>query len=266
VARAKRTDRAEARRRHRAASIDQPDLDEGLEEAAGGSAPSARAVANRAPSARTDSVTPSTPSAPTATRPSLGGAFRSSFRPIDLRGDLSALPRLLRHWSFFIPVVLSGVAVVLFQYFPKDSLAAAYFGYFAGVTPFGAVLFAGFFAPRAAWLLGILVSIVAALFLGASLYVQYAGLPDGVFIDTGVNQVNLVPSEVAKAEITQFVVQAVTVGAVYGGLFAAAAAWYRRFLNRASPNRARPTSSTARRPDGKVPKKPQQRPMLARRR
>ena len=51
-----------------------------------------------------------------------------------------------------------------------------------------------------------------------------------------------------------------------GAFFAAAAAWYRRFLNRASPNRPRPNTPTSRRPDGKVARKPQQRPMLARRR
>jgi drug/metabolite transporter (DMT)-like permease len=200
------------------------------------------------------------------TRPSLSGAFRSSFRSIDLRGDLRALPRLVRHWSFFVPVVLTGLAVVLFQYFPKESLVAAFFGYFSGVTPFGAVLFGGFFAPRASWLVGALISIVAAGFLAASLTVQYGGLPDNVFIDTGVTEVRLISSNVAKAEIPEFVLQAVTAGAIYGAFFAAAAAWYRRFLNRASPNRPRPSTPTGRRPDGKVPKKQSQRPMLARRR
>jgi hypothetical protein len=55
-------------------------------------------------------------------------------------------------------------------------------------------------------------------------------------------------------------------GVPLSAIVAAAGAWYRRFLNRANPNRDRPGASTARRPDGKVPKKPQQRPMLARRR
>ncbi|MBA2382296.1 MAG: hypothetical protein H0V73_09325 [Chloroflexi bacterium] len=261
MARAKRTDRAEARRRHRATFADQPDLDPAANDGVPDApiAASARAVANAAPAR-------SGPANPPLTRPSLSGAFRSSFRPIDIRGDLRALPRLVTHWSFFVPVVLTGLAVVLFQYFPKDGLAAAFFGYFSGVTPFGAVLFAGFFAPRASWLVGALVSIVAALFLAASLTVQYGSLPDDQFIDTGVNQVSLVSTNVAKAEIPQFVTQALTVGAIYGAFFAAAAAWYRRFLNRASPNRQRPSTPTSRRPDGKVPKKNQQRPILARRR
>jgi hypothetical protein len=110
------------------------------------------------------------------------------------------------------------------------------------------------------------VSVVAAGVLAASLYAQYGGLPDNVYIDTGVNETRLVLSQVAKAEIPTFIVQALTAGVVYGAFFAAAAAWYRRFLNRASPNRPRQNTSTSRRPDGKVAKKPQQRPMLARRR
>ncbi|MEA2518569.1 MAG: hypothetical protein QOF49_649, partial [Chloroflexota bacterium] len=62
--------------------------------------------------------------------------------------------------------------------------------------------------------------------------------------------------------------QALTVGVPSAALFAAAAAWYRRFLNRANPNRPRqrPGGSSGRRPDGKVAKKNTQRPMLARRR
>ena len=60
--------------------------------------------------------------------------------------------------------------------------------------------------------------------------------------------------------------EALFTGVPLSALIAAAGAWYRRFLNRANPNRARPSTPTSRRPDGKVPKKPQQRPMLARRR
>ena len=38
---------------------------------------------------------------------------------------------------------------------------------------------------------------------------------------------------------------------ILGALFAAAAAWYRRFLRLSSPNRARQASSTTRRGDGR---------------
>jgi hypothetical protein len=59
--------------------------------------------------------------------------------------------------------------------------------------------------------------------------------------------------------------QALTYGVPMSMFFASAAAWYKRFLNRANPNRNRPTQA-GRRPDGKQPKRNEQRPILARRR
>jgi hypothetical protein len=262
VARAKRTDRAAARRRSRAPFVD-PSAEGDLEAPADDAAPGAttRAVAPR------DRGAASTPPGAPA-RPGVMAAFSSSFRPLDLRGDLRALPQLITHWSFFVPVVLSGLAVVLFQYFPREQFAYAYFGYFGGLVPFGSVMFAGFFAPRASWLVGILVSLAAVGFLALSLNVQIGGLPDGTAFQVWFPAPGgLVSAADGKAQISALVVEALTGGAVIGGVFAAAAAWYRRFLTRANPNRARrPTTPTGRRPDGKIPKKPQQRPMLARRR
>ena len=268
MARAKRTDRAEARRRTRASLADQPidgeapESADGAPAAAGGPARPARTAASpvRAGSGSAGQ------SGQRPERPSMIAAFRSSFRPIDLRGDIRALPTLVRHWSFFVPIVMVGVGLVLSQYLPKNGLVAAFNGYFSGVTPVGAVLIAGFFAKRASWLVGGLVAIAAALLLALSLSVRFGGLPDGAYIDIGIDRVTLVDTAVAKAEIPAVIVQALTSGAIYGALFASAGAWYRRFLMRASPNRPRPTTPTSRRPDGKIPKKQTQRPMLARRR
>jgi hypothetical protein len=273
VARAKRTDRAEARRRNRA-TYAEPNAEGELEAAADDAAPGAPSTA-RAAGPRSPVAASAAP--PPARRPGIMSAFSSSFRPLDLRGDLRALPQLVTHWSFYLPVVLSGLAVLLFQYFPQNQLAYAYFGYFAGILPFGAVLLAGFFARRASWLVGILVSVAAVGFLALSLYVQFGGLPDGSSFQVWFParpDVNggvlpppyLVDATAAKLQIPSLLVESLSGGAVFGGLFAASAAWYRRFLQRANPNRARPTTPTNRRPDGKIPRKPQQRPMLARRR
>src|SRR3954449_6451856 len=95
VARAKRTERAEARRRYRSATTSQPDavLD----------------AAVPAPSGTKDGPTRTADAkaaAPPA-RPGIARAFRESFPPVDIRGDLRALPRLLMHWSFYVPVLLS---------------------------------------------------------------------------------------------------------------------------------------------------------------
>ena len=251
MARAKRTERAEARRRHRAAFAD-PLADGELETTDVDAAPSATTPA-RGPAAPR-SRPASGASGPPVQRPGIATAFRSSFRPLDVRGDLQALPRLLRHWSFYVPVVLSGIAVVLFQYFPRESLAYAFFG------------------PRASWLVGALVGVIAAGFLTLSVNVQIGGLPDGSFfqvyfpLPATPDAPVLISATDAKAQISTLMFEAVTSGAIFSGLFASAAAWYRRFLQRANPNRARPTTPTSRRPDGKIPRKQAQRPMLARRR
>jgi hypothetical protein len=173
-----------------------------------------------------------------AQRPSIVAAFRESFRPVDIRGDLRVLPRLLMTKAFLIPAVLSGAAFVLFA-LRQDPLTAFLYQYFSYQFPVAAVFATGFFSARASWLLGALVAILSTLFQFPLLVGQ--------------------PIELIGAVLVQ--------GAVYGSFFGAAAAWYRRFLNRANPNRSRPApSTTSHRPDGKIPRKQSQRPMLARRR
>jgi hypothetical protein len=172
----------------------------------------------------------------------------------------------VRHWSFYVPVILTGIAVVLTQYYPHDQLATTLTIYFSGVPPIGSVFIAGLFARRASWLVGGLVSLAAAIFLAISLYVRFAGLPDGVLVDVGIGQTAILPSETVKSSINGAILEAVTTGVITGAFFASAGAWYRRFLKLANPNRSRPTTPTGRRPDGKIPKKNAQRPMLARRR
>ena len=265
MARAKRTDRAEARRRSRAALVEHAaDLDHDVDGSDGDAEPGAAAAA-RPNAGRARGPVPAG-AAPVRERPSIIKAFRAAFRPVDWRADIRALPSLLRHWSFYVPVILSGLAVVLTQYAPKDPFATTLTVYFAGVPPIGSVFIAGLFARRASWLVGALVSLSAAIFLAISLYVRYAGLPDGVFVDVGVGEVRLLGSEVVKGGLNGVILDALTTGVITGALFASAGAWYRRFLNLANPNRARPTTPTSRRPDGKIPRKPAQRPMLARRR
>ena len=98
VARAKRTDRAEARRHHRAEISSAEYIEADAVDAP--SAPSA------APSRRPDG---------SPRPPSIGTAFRASFRPFDWKGDLRALPTLLRHRSFLIPLALTvGATAIAF--------------------------------------------------------------------------------------------------------------------------------------------------------
>jgi hypothetical protein len=118
LARAKRTARAEARRRYRAEHPLGPDglaeddaVDEGdeLDDAPLGGR---RATPTRGPAPRPSG-------SPASGRPVRMGAmqaFRQAYQPADIRGDLKALPELLRSRAVLIPallVVISAVVLVL---------------------------------------------------------------------------------------------------------------------------------------------------------
>jgi len=257
VARAKRTDRAEARRRNRAMFAD-PNGEGELGTTADDDAPRP-ATSARAAAAQRSRVVTGTGPAP-APRPGIAAAFRSSFRPLDLRGDLRALPQILTHWSLLVPVILAGLAVAMVPFFTSSPIVGTIFGYFSGPAPFGTAFVAGLFAPRASYLVGILAALASVGFMALAFAVgPFGGALQGMTDITG----QPLTESAAKAALLN---EALVTGVPLAALVAAAGAWYRRFLNRANPNRARPTTPTSRRPDGKVPKKPQQRPMLARRR
>ena len=87
MARAKRTDRAEARRRYRATLIDET---EPMELGGRFRADEAEATADR-PASRSRARA-AAPAPPASRGRASCGAFRAAFRPTDLRGDLAALP------------------------------------------------------------------------------------------------------------------------------------------------------------------------------
>jgi hypothetical protein len=261
VARAKRTDRAAARRRNRAAFADpltDDQLDESLEgDAADGTAPARSTDVARARPAGTGAGTAATPPA----RPSIGHAFRSSFRSIDLRGDLRALPQIVRHWSLWVPIILAGLSVALVPFLGPASIAGVLFGYFSGGAPFGTAFVAGLFAPRASYLVGLLAALASAGFMALAFAVgPFGGALQGLTTVAG----EPLSESAAKSLLLN---EALITGVPLAAIVASAGAWYRRFLNRANPNRGRrPSTPAGRRPDGKVPKKQEQRPILARRR
>jgi hypothetical protein len=125
VPRAKRTarDRAEARRRYRA-SLGEPIETDDLE--AGDDSVGASRVSAPTSSGRPRAAGASQAAAPIA-RPGLTAAFRSSFRPIDWRGDLRALPMLVRDKAFYVPVVLSGASVAALPLLGVNPLTSAFY-------------------------------------------------------------------------------------------------------------------------------------------
>src|SRR4029079_9109516 len=107
---------------------------------------------------------PARPGSSVPVRPSITGAFRESFRSVDLRGDIRALPQILRHRSFLLPVILSGVAVASIPIIGLNPITSVLYQYFSFTAPLGTAFVAGFFAPRASYLVGILTALASVGF------------------------------------------------------------------------------------------------------
>ena len=230
MARAKRTQRAEARRRYRSEqSLTGPDDADELDAAA--SAPASRST--------------SSATQPNAPRQGVGNAFRAAFRPVDIRSDLRALPQLVRHRALWIPAVITLATTVLFIVVRPENrtdilgvLTVFLYQYFVVTPAIGGVFIAGFLAPKASWLYGILVGLVAS--------VCYSFLVVRGFIGTA-------PTAETQGLARDVVLASFFLSPIIGAFFASTAAWYRRFLYLSNPNRgrAKPSSSSSR-PDGRT--------------
>lgn len=224
MARAKRTARADARRRYRAdIGMTEDEFDDEVEVAAG--------AAPQAAGARQSTGGPSA-------RVGIVQAFRQSFRPLDVRGDLAALPGIALHSkALWIPLALTLVSTVAFFATQGTDIVTRFvFAYFIQTPAIGGVFLAGFLAPRASWLLGVIVGLVSAA--------CYAFLILTVF--SAVVAAAPTPGLAQDVILSGFVLSP-----VLGALFASAAAWYRRFLALSNPNRGRRTPPAKRGADGR---------------
>src|SRR5436190_3083373 len=175
VARAKRTDRTDARRRYRAEQAAlAPDDAGATDDPTTASAPGSGSKA-----------APSAASAQPGPRPSIRAAFSGAIRPLDLRGDLRAAPRVLTHWAVLAAIAISIVSSIAFvvstnelfqsvDWTATDPLAGKQFSTvgrisFLGVQlfvlapPFAGAFLIGFTAKRASWLGGLAFGIVATV-------------------------------------------------------------------------------------------------------
>ncbi len=223
MARAKRTARAEARRRHRTelGLTDEPlDANESTD------------TSSTAPRDRGASGQPA--------RIGIAAAFRQAFRPLDLPGDIRALPAIaFRTKALLVPIALTLLSVVLYIVMRPEGrtdiggiLTVFMYQYFLQTPAIGGVFIAGFLAPRASWLLGVIVGLVSAAcysFLGLGGYIGIAG----------------------NANVRDVIIAAFIVSPIMGAVFASAAAWYRRFLQLSNPNRGR-QQAAAKRTDGRT--------------
>ena len=213
MARAKRTQRAEARRRYRAANA--PDESMEFDES---TTPTTGAGRSSTAAGTKPSATPA--------RMSLGTAFRTSFRPLNIREDLASLPWIAtRTPALWAPLALTIASTVVTAVAGSNEFVASIiFTYFVMFPALGSVFIGGFLAPRASWLVGLIVGVVSATCYVA---LGFAKLLPGPFQAT----FDLSPQEA----VTMSFVTSISFGAFLG----AAAAWYRRFLRYSSPNRGR---------------------------
>jgi hypothetical protein len=243
LARAKRTNRTDARRRYRAdnlaAGVDTtvPETEATQAEAPArrrGTAP----VAARAPAA----------AGPAGPRPSILKSLTAAYRPVHLREDIAGLPLLLMQPGVIGTMAAAVAASAFFVIVYSPAIGSVPTGDAQGLTnvvvanqlpylllnlmvmppPAAGAFLIGYFAKRSPWLGGLLFGLVASL-----CFTVLVATPAGRLL-TGDN------------DRTVYVLQAWLLGPVGAVVFAAASGWYRRFLRMATPPRQpRPGSSGA---------------------
>lgn len=170
MARAKRTGRAEARRRYRAQAIEGAATD--LEQAA---------------TSDTTQVGPARPGS-TAAEPTprsgfaaIAYAFRAAIHPANVREDVAYLPQLIRHPAVWAPIAASAaIAAVTVVTGGRDGISVLLLPFFVWPPPqIGALFIAGFFAPRASYLAGLIVGVLISLIVAAAVAAAPASVTTG---------------------------------------------------------------------------------------
>lgn len=218
MARAKNIDRAEARRRHRAAVT--------AADAAGDDGASAASISAAAmPRDARASTKPVGPAAPTQ-RPGIVQAFRIAAGPADIRGDINAAPAVLRSTrTLWIPpaLVLAGGVILLVPALRDNSIGVVAAQVLVVPPPLIPAFLAGMLAPRGSWLFGLLTGLLAGLVF--AIYVLTAPATGSVPVTDELR--------------TQALLYAVVVSPLFGVATGAFAGFYRRFLRITSPQQAR---------------------------
>jgi hypothetical protein len=224
VARAKRTERAEARRRYRATLATDP-LAEDTEGTDGVS------TAGSSKDAKRSNATSSGKQGTSGTPERVGftDAFRQSIRPVHVREDIASLPWIATHTkAIWLPALITIAATIATAATgATDMVTGLLFTYFVVFPAIGGVFIGGFLAPRASWLVGVVIGLISA----------------ACYVALGVTGKLPAPfAEQYTVSAAGAAISAFIYSPIMGAFFAAAAAWYRRFLALSSPNRNRKQS------------------------
>lgn len=216
MARAKQTNRAEARRRYRQTMPLADAADEVLEASAisGSAGPEGR------PAAKLPAQKPSNSSVPA--RMGIMDSFRAAYHRANVRDDLRHIREVVTSPALLIVIaIMTGVSIA-FMALPNYTGTTALFQLLvfpvggAALAPF---LFVGWFARRASYLAGLITGLVqGSLFL---LAITVVGPRMGISFDGDTKNAYLSAALINSPG--------------FGLFFAAAGAWYRRFLRFSSP-------------------------------
>ena len=222
MARAKRTERADSRRRYRAATAGSADVD-AAEMPAVPAAAVPRDQRDRRPSG-------SAPGAPPAERQSFFTSLRAAAGPVDIRGDLRALPSIVLHSkAALIPglVIVATTVAMLIPSLASNQLVVMAGNVILQPPPMIIAFLAGMLAPRAAWLMGGL----AGLASGIAYVVIVSVNTDMLMTPLGFTYVVSTSQKLAYAQ------NVMLTAPVFGIAVGAFAGFYRRFLNMSAPQR-----------------------------
>ena len=201
MARAKKTDRAEARRRARGLTAEGTLVAEGAAAGAG---------------------TPPATGAPA--RPGLFSAFRLAIRPVNVRADLRQVPWLVtRTKAVWLPSAIVAISAIWFATSGGNAkdMSGLVFNLFVFPPPLAAAFLAGILTDRMSYLAGGIVGVVAAFVL--SIYMLVGPL---------------VPEYPTEAR-QQLIAYALLISPISGLAIGGFAGFYRRFLRFSNPPRNR---------------------------
>lgn len=246
MARAKRTDRAEARRKYRAYLAEQMEV-EATEGGEGEESP-VRLAGDRPARA-------AGPAARPGQRVGFLGAFKAATRPVHYIDDLRYAPTLITRTNAIWPGALLSLAALAFGFTRtdyNDGSIQVVVNFVLPMVPMIQPMLAGFLAPRATWLAGIIASVISGICFEI-LIIWYssghlANVPPNVVIGSG--------------EYTGLTVQVILSAITFGALLGAGSGWYKRFLNMTGPasvmaqQRAAAQKQGARRPSARPTARP----------
>ena len=233
MARAKRTDRAEARRKYRAYLLEQQEAEaaaaQGPEGAAGGPGPT---------TGRTTGAKPGPTAAPGA-RLGIVAAARAAYRQPHYVDDIRNVGSLVFHsnaiWPILVMSLVAGAYGVIRSGVPNDPIWLFLVQFIFYPVPLLPPMLAGFLAPRSTWLAGLISSFIATITLVAVVAVTPT---------ESLTASSSTAASVSSVSLLTFAVYQLMMALAFGALMGALSGWYKRFLSFTSGPRTRPTSKS----------------------